>query len=83
MIQTLEITDKLQYFKPNDTKNLKVSFLSFGCPESISHWRSVVPAKSLAEIHKVHTNVIYTDVRKEVLDWSDIVVFQRLTGRFP
>ena len=74
------VTDKLKYFRPNDTNGLKVVFLSFSCLPSISHWRSISPAKAMAKNCNVHTNVIFEHIRKEVLDWADIVVFQRLIG---
>jgi len=73
------VKDRLRHFKPNDTDNLKVSFLTFCCPESIAHWRSMTPAKYLAT-NSVHTTVLYEHIRKEVIDWSDVVVFQRATG---
>lgn len=71
------INDKLKHFKPNDTKALKVVFMSFDCAISIAHWRSLTPAKYLSKENGVHVNVIFSHIRKEVVDWADIVVFQR------
>jgi len=80
MFQELVVNDKLKYFRPTDSDDLKIVFMSFCCPMSICHWRSVSPAKSLAKIHGIPTTVIFDHIRKEVVDWADVVVFQRVTG---
>ena len=48
---------------------------------AIAHQRSLIPSKFLARAKSANCGVMFGRFTKEVIDWADVVVFQRVGGR--
>lgn len=61
-------------------ETMRVFFLGAVGSKAIAYWRSLVPAKFLAQARLANTAVMFGSFTKEAIDWADVVVFQRVAG---
>lgn len=59
---------------------LNIFFLGSGT-RAIVHQRALVPSKYISKAKAANCGVMFGRFTKEVIDWADVVVFQRVGGR--
>lgn len=59
---------------------MRVFFIGAVGSKAIAYWRSIVPAKFLAQARIANTAVMFGRFTKEAVDWADVVVLQRVAG---
>jgi len=66
--------------KKNSSPVTNIFFLGSGS-RAIVHQRCLVPSKYISRAKAANCGVMFGRFTKEVIDWADVVVFQRVGGR--
>lgn len=67
-------------FSNSSSRVPSIFFLGSGS-RSIVYQRALIPSKYLAKAKAANCNVMFAKFTKELIDWADVVVFQRVGGR--
>jgi glycosyltransferase involved in cell wall biosynthesis len=73
-IATLDLPSMRREGSPN------IFFIGSKGSKALAFWRAVTPAKYVAKSKSASTMVMFGRFTKEVVDWADIIVLQRIAG---